>query len=279
VATLQGQQILAEALNDFPVNTVNVEYENLTTLRTNPNYGNLQKQYFAQPFGELEEAFLKAGISPEDINELVIGSRAPHLSGSAMYGIITGALSIKTKGLIRAHIEQSEVDCLPTEETGLCFAQLDGVKFAFGSFSHLYAMLQARQGLTPALASNRTIADLLSNRAAGEPSQGLGNVSQLDDYIRSIVPRQLQSLTNGSKLFSDVQTFSYGISFGDKATIRLELACKSSMGATTLRQLLTSIAGMQSGLGKNTPIQHMEVAGSDSVVSLSFDSEIFLKSE
>jgi hypothetical protein len=273
---IAAQQLIHEALNDFPEKTISVEYESLAALRSMPDFTKLQARYLGQPLTDLLAIFESAGIDSQQVNEIATGALALDATAARSYGVMAGTFSIPKKTLLKAKVDETTVYCLSSEKGGMCFVDLDGVNAAFGSFNHLRSMLEARQGVTRAASSNRYFADLLSS---GEYSsaevRGVAAGSEIAAYLSALLPDQLKSTaTNWASFFPDINAFAYNIRPGTRATLDLEIECGSESAAFKLRQLLTGVATLQTAFGQKNKFENLNVQVSGTRVTTHLDSDM-----
>ena len=163
-------EIIPEALLSFPSQTSYVEYDNLQSLRTLKNYSVLRQRFTGKPLEEAKAALARLDIQEDQVHEIVSGT-----SPTAFYGLVSGIFSGqaaaavgKRKGFA-VKILESQAYC-PGGQS--CVVFLENSLAAFGTPAELKRMLEARQGFTTRLSSNRDVVSLLNNTEWQAPVRG-----------------------------------------------------------------------------------------------------------
>ena len=158
---LRAQSILTDALAWLPPQTVAFEYSRTSDLRSLPDYASLRAHYLGRNLRALEESLAKLGIQEGDINEMVLGWQV--VAGTKMQyeGIATGQFDEQSMSQQAAvarispeTVEGVKAYCFPSDPNRTCVAVVDNALGVFGPLNNLDAMLKARAGSGPSIASN-----------------------------------------------------------------------------------------------------------------------------
>ena len=72
-STARSQEIVDEALQDFPARTGRLEYVNSAELRALKDYDALRQRYLGADLQRVEKSLAKLGIEEKEVDELVLG--------------------------------------------------------------------------------------------------------------------------------------------------------------------------------------------------------------
>jgi hypothetical protein len=127
-------QIMSEAMLAFPAQTDSLEYDNLASLRTLPNYEALRQRFSGKPLEQVKTALGLLDIQESQVHEIVIGS-----SPSAFYGLLSGTFSgtaaakaAAKKGVMPVLTDGASFYC---SADAACITFLEDSLAAFGTLS------------------------------------------------------------------------------------------------------------------------------------------------
>ena len=86
---LRAQDLVKDALQSFPTQSVRLEYSNSAKLRKLPDYTVLRQRYLGPQLQKLEKSLSQLGIQESDVDELVLGWQAGS-SGLDLNGLALG---------------------------------------------------------------------------------------------------------------------------------------------------------------------------------------------
>jgi hypothetical protein len=280
-ASAPAQDLVKEALNGFPTQTVRMEFSSPAKLRGLPNYASLRQRYIGPKLRKLVDELGQLGIHETDISGLVLGWQ-PGSAEMALYGFATGNFSAQAisesaqeRNMAPNVIAGKQAYCLEAGIAGTCVVVLQDSVGAFGSLTALTAMLEARGGQTPNIGSDSRIAGLVARADKDAPIWGVAVGPAIADWFRGWMPNQGSVKLDWQKVFGDVNSLTYSVAAADNVTLGLKMDCKSSESATSLRQvfdglkLVQQMAWDSQNPGKPNPFQAMNVGVDGSQVSLS----------
>ena len=278
--SLPAQDLVKEALNGFPVETIRLEFSNTAKLRGLPNYGSLRQRYIGPKLRKLVDALGQLGIREEDISSLVLGWQ-PGSAEMALYGFATGNFSASAitesaqqRNMTPTPIAGKQAYCLEAGLAGTCVVVIQDSLGAFGSLTALTAMLEARAGQAPSVSSDSRIASLVESASKDAPIWGVAVGPAVADWFRGWMPNQGSVKLDWAKVFGDVNSLTYSVAAADNVTLGVKMDCKSSESATSLRQVLEGLKLVQQmawdsqNPGRPNPYQAMNVGMQGNKVSL-----------
>jgi len=279
-ATAPAQDLVKEALNGFPVQTIRMEFSSPAKLRGLPNYSSLRQRYIGPKLRKLVAELEQLGVREEDISSLVLGWQ-PGNAEMALYGFATGNFSAQAitesaqeRNMAPTAIAGKQAYCLEAGLAGTCVVVLQDSLGAFGSLTALTAMLEARGGLAPSVGSDSRIASLVEGADKNAPIWGVSVGPAVADWFRGWMPNQGSVKLDWQKVFGDVNSLTYSVAAADNVTLGLKMDCKSSESATSLRQVFEGLKLVQQmawdtqNPGKPNPYQSMTVGMQGNQVSL-----------
>jgi hypothetical protein len=271
--------LLPEAVLAFPVQTTSLEYDSLSTLRSLPNYRNLRQQYSGEGLQRAQKDLLTLGISEDQLSEVVTAS-----GPNGFFGFLAGGFSatLAAKEALKHGMTQSVL------EDGRAFCSKDEVCFLFpsgedghalfGTITQLRAISDVRQGRAPSLRSNGSFVDLLNRMEPHVPVFGFAPGREIASWIGGSIPEAVSSHVDLSRLFSNVETFSYSVKMDSKAHVGLNLICTSDAAGTLVRDTLGAAGGLQraaASIGSSAlPFENMIVRSSGRLVAVNLDAPI-----
>ena len=280
-ATAPAQDLVKEALNGFPTQTIRLEFSNPAKLRGLPNYASLRQRYIGPKLRKLVDELGQLGIRETDISGLVLGWQ-PGSAEMALYGLATGnftaqaiAESAQERNMTPSTIAGKQAYCLEAGIAGTCVVALQDSVGAFGSLTALTAMLEARGGQVPSLGSDSRMAGLVASADKDAPIWGVAVGPAVADWFRGWMPNQGSVKLDWQKVFGDVNSLVYSVAAADNVTLGLKMDCKSSDAAASLRQvfeglkLVQQMAWDSQNPGRPNPFQAMNVGVQGNQVSMS----------
>jgi hypothetical protein len=280
-APAPAQDLVKEALNGFPTQTIRLEFSSPAKLRGLPNYSSLRQRYIGPKLRKLVDELGQLGIRETDISGLVLGWQ-PGSAEMALYGFATGnfgaqaiAESAQERNMAPNAIAGKQAYCLEAGIAGTCVVVLQDSVGAFGSLTALTAMLEARGGQVPSIGSDSRMAGLVERADKDAPIWGVAVGPAIADWFRGWMPNQGSLKLDWQKVFGDVSSLTYSVAAADNVTLGLKMDCKSSESATSLRQvfdglkLVQQMAWDSQNPGKPNPFKAMNVGLEGNQVSLS----------
>jgi hypothetical protein len=278
-ANTLNAQILGEAELAMPAQTQALEYDHLAALRNLRNYAALKQQFAGVVLDNAQRAAADLGIQEGEVDEIVLGS-----TPEDVYTLFAGKFSGSTtaKDAVKRHISRVDVDgtTMLCPRTGNCVLFLEDSVAAFGTAKQLIAMLEARQGIRPSLASNRDLVALITASDRQAPVRGAAFGTQLNNVIGNAFSAAVAKAITWGSYSTVIDRFSYSVRFDNKAHVAAKVECKAGIQAALLRQMLGALAGVESLAVKagedqaNRPFQNVRLALSDRIVELQMDAPI-----
>lgn len=291
-AGLRAQDIVDEALQDFPTQTQHLEYSNSAKLRELPSYNKLKQRYLGSQLQKLEKSLATVGIEDADVDELVLGWQsvggAKSLDDWDLYGVAAGRFNgddisrqAAAQGVKPTPVGSLKVYCLGPDRPVTCLVMLDDALGAFGTLKQLSAMLAARGGQSQGLSSVTSFANLVNETKSDAPIWGVAEGSAVADWLRSSMPAQDSSMQlDWSQAFSDVDALAYTINVADKAHLGMKLECKSPGAAANLQQVLNGLRAFEQMAWQNknpslpNPFENVQVKSAGKRVELDLDTPV-----
>jgi hypothetical protein len=280
IPSLRAQQLLPEAVRAFPASTTSLEYDALSKLRLLPTYRNLRKQYTGEGLQRAQKDLLSLGISEGQLNEVAMAS-----GPNGFFGLVAGNFHLASvqreaaqQGTAQLAIEDGPVFCA---KDGLCFllpAQEDGRAF-FGTMEQLRAVSDVRQGRAPSLETNTAFTYLESRMDQQAPVLGFAPGSEISDWIGSSIPQPIASRLDLTRLFSNIQTFSYAVKLDSKAHVSLNIICSSDQAGAVLRDTLSAASGLERAAAmaagpSSLPFDNMTARSTGRYVAVNLDAPL-----
>ena len=284
----QAQEIVDEALQDFPSGTQRLEYSDSAKLRQLPSYDILRQRYLGARLQQLEKSLAKLGIKESDINELVLGwqgGSGQNANEWDLYGIAAGrfnsdeiASQAAAQGLKPRPVGVAKAYCLTADTAGTCLAVLDDTRGAFGTLKQISAIATARSGNAAGLNSAGGFANLVNESKSDAPIWGVAEGAAVTDWLRASMPSQSNMDLDWTQAFSGVKTMSYSINVTEKVHLEMKLNCQDAATASGLRQVLDGLRSFQQMAWQNknpsvpNPFENVAVNASGAQVDLSLDT-------
>jgi len=277
---LRAQDLVKDALQSFPTQSVRLEYSNSAKLRKLPDYTVLRQRYLGPQLQKLEKSLSQLGIQESDVDELVLGWQAGS-SGLDLNGLALGRFNSKSvatsaagAGFSPSPMADQTAYCFGPETTDMCAVVLGDSEGAFGTRSSLAAMLEARAGRAANLSSNSQFKTLMDEARTEAPIWGVAVGPGVADWFKGSMPGQENLQLDWSQAFATVQALSYRVDAGDKVNLQVRLDCTTTQAASSLRQLLDGLKTFQQLAWQNqhpnqpNPFQALEVDSAGQRVNL-----------
>ncbi len=246
-STIRAQDLVKDALQSFPRETIRLEYSNPAKLRTLPNYAKLRQRYVGLWLEKLEASLAQIGIREDDVNELVLGWQAG-TQELGLYGLATGRFSSKATadraaavGLTPTPVAGLPAYCLEAGLVATCVAVLGESRGAFGKLVQLGTMLEALSGQAVGLSSDVRFTQLVDQARTSAPIWGVAIGPAVADWFRGWMPGQGNVQLDWSRVFQPVESLIYTVEPGDKVRMDLKLNCEGPEAAASLRQVLEGL--------------------------------------
>ncbi len=280
VAPLFGQDLVTEALNSFPTDTIRLEYSSPETLRKLPDYASLRQHYMGPRLKELITSMAELGVAENDVDQLVLGWSVDE-SNVNLYGFAGGHFRpdvLEARAAAR-NIPAQQIGgkpgyCLGAGLETQCVVVLSPTEGAFGTLGTLSQIMGALNGGGPALGSNFTFAQAVKQEQKGAPIWGVAIASAVASWFKGWMPRQNDVELDWAKVFQGVNVLGYNIQTGNDVQLNLDLYCQSGEVAGSLRQVLEGlklaqqIAWQNQNPNKPNPFQKMQLTQQGSQVGV-----------
>jgi hypothetical protein len=281
-----GQDIITDALQWFPQNTVAVEYSNPSTLRGLAAYQALRAHYLGRDLQKLEGSLAELGIHESDIHELVLGWETKGEKSFQYEGLADGSLDAKTiaqsaaaSGITATTVHGERAYCFASGQSSTCVAILPGQIGAFGPLPLLAAMLEARKGQGPSAAADASFAQLVNSAKSDAPIWGVAKGGAVAKWFDAWMPSEKNLQMNWSSTFQDVRSLSYHVQAGSDVDLSVKLECTDAQAASSLRQLMDGLKLIQqlawrtSNPSQPNPFENLDVEAAENQVSFKLTAD------
>ncbi|MDE3179744.1 MAG: hypothetical protein KGM47_08795 [Acidobacteriota bacterium] len=271
--SLRAQTILTNALSWFPQQTVALEYANVSSLRSLPDYASLRDHYLGKNLRTLESSLAELGIQEDDVQEMVLGWQNDGQGKVRYVGIASGQFdpeSVRQRaaaGKIPAHrLGGLQAYCFPADPNLTCVTVLNSSLGVFGPLPSLEEMISARAGDGPSMASNRQLTDFVHQAESDAPIWGIAVGPAVSKWFKGWMPGEKNLQMDWAAAFKGVNALSYAIKASDNLHLSVKLDCASDEAASSVRQLLEGmkliqqLAWQTSNPGQQNPFQSVTVA-------------------
>lgn len=261
-------EVVKEAEQYFPPDTIRIEYSNSAKLRKLPNYSTLKQRYLGPELQRLEQSLAKVGIREGDVDELALGWDGAG-SDMSLYGLAEGRFDAKgidskaaAGGLERSTLADHAAYCFSAQT---CVAVLTNSRGAFGPPKELESILRAQTGQGVALAPDSRLRSMLEEAPASTPIWGVATNAAVADWFKTSMPTQDNLQLDWTQAFSTVEALAYSVDAADKVSLELKLECTTPDAATNLHQVLNGLRAFQQLAWQNqhpnepNPFQSVEV--------------------
>jgi hypothetical protein len=279
-APIYAQQLGKEALGSFPAGTIQIEYSRPAALRKLADYNTLRQRYMGPWLKGLESSLKELGINESDVDELVLGL-TPGGSKKQLYGLATGRFDSKVLAARAAerHIAPETIGgetgyCLGAGLDTPCVVLLGPNLGAFGTLNSLSEMMDVRNGVRPSLGVDAKFAKILTGSQTEAPIWGIATDGAVAAWFQGWMPTQQNIQLDWAQVFQNVDTLSYRVDTGNNVELHMELYCKSSEAAGSLRQVLEGLklaqqlAWQSQYPNQTNPFSGMEVASNGAEISI-----------
>lgn len=280
---LRAQGFVSNALSWLPGQTTALEYTDLNSLRSLPNYSSLRARYLGRKLQALEASLGQLGIHENDISEIMLAWQTAN--GKTLNGGVAGgqfdpamiAQSATTANIKPQMVEGLATYCVSPDPQVACVAVVNNSTGVFGPISYVDAILSARAGKLPSIAQNQHLSQFVNmaqSDAADAPIWGVAVGPAVSRWIGGWMPGEKNLQMNWGSAFKNVQAILYNVEAGDDVKLSLKLECASGEAASSVMQLLQGLKLLQQMAWRSTnpnssnPFQNMEVESRNSEVSL-----------
>ena len=274
------QDLVKEALNGFPMQTIRLEFSSPAKLRRLPNYESLHQRYVGPRLRKLVDLLGQLGVREDDISDLVLGWQ-PGTSEMGLYGYATGRFNAKEitrsaeqRSITPTPIAEMQAYCLEAGVGATCVVVLENSVGAFGPLPVLTSMLETRQGQLPSLGSDNRFPALVESVNKDAPIWGVSVGAAVGDWFKGWMPNQGNIKLDWNQVFGNVDSLTYSVATGNDVTLSMKMHCASSDAAASLRQVLEGLKLIQQlawdsqNPGKPNPYKDMNVGQDSNQVSL-----------
>ncbi len=242
-----GQNLAQDALSSFPADTVHIEFSSPQRLRSLASYNDLRHRFVGQKLVDLETTLGKLGIQESQIDDLVLGWR-PSGSTMELFGLASGHFDIagikksaQQRGIAPENLGGSPAYCVGAGVSTECALIFDSTHGAFGTLETLSDIMDVRQSAKPSVGSNSGFSQLVDEAPKQDPIWGVAEGPGVADWFNGWISNASSVQLDWTKVFSNVDSLTYGIETGDNVKIALRLNCNSPDSATSLRQVLEGL--------------------------------------
>jgi hypothetical protein len=259
VAGLEAQQpeVVKEAFEYFPPQTVRIEYSSPAKLRKLPNYTSLRQRYLGEQLRNLEASLAKLGVEETAVDELVTGWGKGGGKVADFYGLAEGHFDAQAIASRAAGAQIKPVPMGSGSAAGAyCLSGSAGVEStcvmvlsdslgAFGTLKSLGSILHARNGGGYTVAMDEHLKALASEDTSEAPIWGVAVGPAVADWFKHSMPGQDSLELDWSQAFSTVEALSYSIDAAEQVHLDLKLDCTTPQAAANLRQVLDGLKSFQ----------------------------------
>lgn len=186
-ALLAAQGSARDALSIFPSDTEQLAYSNLTQLRAQPNYVEIQSRLLSPQIRSFMDFFRSMGIDPDkDVDEVTLGWHGDLADASAYYGLAWGEFQpdkvhdfFTQQKLTWQQYEGYDLYAFGSGSArrDIFFTFLSSSAALFGRLGDLKALLDTRAGTRPALGSNADFVKYEAELEGTSPQWGIATGS------------------------------------------------------------------------------------------------------
>jgi len=264
---LAADQLPGEALNTFPVDTLQVAFTNMATLRSLSVYPQIRERILNRQLRAFENFLQPMGIDPEkDIDEVMLGWRGEMVGPSGFLGLAAGRFQ---PNLIQQYFEKTNLPVRQYDDLNLYafgsggdpddifFTFLTDSIAAFGRLGDMKAMLDARQGSTNALNANPDFVNWQGELDGTAPQWGILNGKSVGNMAASWLAPSGQKSVDTSSLGRGVRALLYRVQWDTGFSAQLFLVCstpESAAGFANLLGLLQQAAKQPAAPGAASPL-------------------------
>jgi hypothetical protein len=273
-----GADLISEAILSFPAQTDYVEYDNLNSLRTLPQYGTLRERFSGKILEEAKTTLAQLGIEETQVQEVVTGANSNRFFGLAT-GTFSGRAAARTSTAKRlaSPLLRTEAFC---SRRGTCVVFLEDSLVAFGSLTSLKEVLEAEEGISARFSSNADGASLLTNTERRSPVRGVLLGNQTKNAIADFFPGWNSWKKYLPQFSNDVQSVGYSVDLDSKAHVKATLRCSSVSSAAMLARLLGAFSSLNAvaqplmNSSGTAPFQLQQVSSVSATIYLQVDCAI-----
>ena len=270
-------EIVKEADQYFPPDTIRIEYSSSARLRKLANYSTLKQRYLGPELQRLEHSLGKVGIHEADVDQLALGWNGAG-SDMTLFGLAEGRFDPKgiasragAAGIQPTLVAGHSAYCFSDQ---MCVVVLTGSRGVFGPPQPLESILQAQAGVGAALAPDSRLRTMLGEAHTGTPIWGVATNAAVADWFRTSMPSQDSMQLDWSQAFSTVEALAYSVDAAEKVSLEIKLECTTPDAATNLHQVLNGLRAFQQLAWQNqhpnepNPFQSVEVSSAGQRVDL-----------
>jgi len=246
-----AQDIVKEAMADFPAGTVRLEYSSPAKLRTLPDYATLSRRYVGPRLQQLEASLAQLGVQQDDIDELVLGWQARG-GGLDMTGLAQGRFDSRTvaqraaaQGIAASPVGGTNAYCFGESAAGNCIVFLADNLGAFGTIESLGAVLKARGGEGSNAGTDSAFSRRVDAAKGDAPIWGVAVGAAIPDWFKGWLPSQNNLNLDWTQTFQTVEAVTYTVQPADQVRLDVTIDCTSSQAAGTLRQTMQGLKLIQ----------------------------------
>lgn len=266
-----AQDLIKEAMADFPSGTVRIEYSSPAKLRSLTDYATLSRRYVGPRLQELESSMAQLGIQQDDVDELVLGWQSRG-GGLDLTGLARGHFDAQSvaqhataQGIKPTPVGGTSAYCFGEGASGNCMAFVADNLGAFGTIESLGALLKVRAGEASSAATDSDFARRIDDAKTDAPIWGVAIGPAVVDCFKGWLPSQNNLNLDWTQTFQTVDAVSYTVEPKDNVHLVVKLDCKTSQAAAQLRQvmqglkLVQQMAWQAQNPGVPNPFQSLQV--------------------
>ncbi|HKT13274.1 MAG TPA: hypothetical protein VJW77_15745 [Terriglobia bacterium] len=289
-APLYAQYAGQDALASFPVDTQQMAYTNLATLRAVPQYPMIEAHLMSPQLRNLENLLKSAGIDPDtQVNELVLGWRGQVQDSTRFFGLAEGSFDpdqvhqyfVNNKMMVQRY---SGFDLYAfgsgSARTDMFFSFIDSSRAIFGRLDDIKALIDVRNASRTALNSKSDFRQWEGDLDGVAPQWGISTGSAAANQAIPWLTQGKNIQVDPSALFGAVKAVLYRVDWGSQIMAHLSIICQNAQAANGFNQLLTLLRSAPAAVTKSVSpalaqiLQNMNVNVDGSKLNLDASASI-----
>jgi len=240
--TKSNSELLKTALNAFPNDTSELEFNNLAALRSLDLYHSLERQYTDKRLRTVQTMLASIGFRSTEIDQLVLGSSRDR-QGIGFFGAIslhqTELDELATRKNLTAFKFGSWVAYCKGLGEEVCITKTNG-HLLFGSGDGIKLFYAVSRQLVPALNSNANVESLLEAAGPGALVLGFGDSENFPVWTMNCVGHRLP--ISDTLLAESVVAFAYGVQVQNaRSHVRICIKTRSNAAANVLGGVASAV--------------------------------------
>ncbi|TAM82498.1 MAG: hypothetical protein EPN47_07490 [Acidobacteria bacterium] len=258
---LHAQYAGQDALASFPVDTQQIAYTNLATLRSVPQYPLIQAHLMSPQLRNLETLLQSAGVDPDQqVNELVMGWRGDVQDTTRFFGLAEGNFDpnqvhdyfVNNKMMIQRYSGYELYGFgAGNARTDMFFTFIDSSKAEFGRLGDLKALIDVRNASRPPLNSNTDFRRWEGDLDGVAPQWGISTGQAAANQAIPWLTQGKKIQVDTSALFGSVRAVLYRVDWSSQVMAHLSILCQNVEAANGFSQLLGLLRSAQPAVAHN----------------------------